>query len=73
MKLSLKNIGKVRSAGRTLFSVFNSFYNINEQILRKRIQSISSLIDLYKNNMGTRYLTVICLMYDCEKGGSYYP
>lgn len=77
MKLSLKNIGKVRWAsveingitviagenntgkstvGRTLFSVFNSFYNIDEQILRERIRSISRSIDLfYRNANDLRY------------------
>lgn len=68
MKISLKNIGKVKEAnieingitviagenntgkstvGKTLFSVFNSFYNIEETIKKERQKLIGSRITQY--------------------------
>ncbi|WPK10839.1 ATP-binding protein [Lysinibacillus louembei] len=73
MKLSLKNIGKIKEAsveikgitviagendtgkstvGKTLFAVFNSFYQIEEQIKQERIQSVEDILDrLYKDEI----------------------
>lgn len=66
MKLTLKNIGKIREAsvelngitviagenntgkstvGRTLFSVFNSFYCIQDKIREERIESVGNIIE----------------------------
>ena len=49
------NTGK-STVGRTLFSVFNSFYNIDEQIKVERIKSVEKLIDLIYHN-ATKRLT----------------
>lgn len=67
MKLSLKNIGKIKEAtveiygitviagvnntgkstiGKTLYSIFNSFYKIEDQIREERIQIVENLIDM---------------------------
>ena len=66
MKLSLKNIGKIKEAdveikgitviagenntgkstvGKVLFSIFNGLYNIDNQIKKEKIQSVSKIID----------------------------
>lgn len=77
MKLSLKNIGKIRNAtvelngitviagennsgkstvGKVLYSVFNSFYNIEKQIQKERIESVRNVIDiLYVDFMGDEF------------------
>lgn len=47
------NTGK-STVGRTLFSVFNSFYNIDEQIRVERIKSVEKLIDLIYRNATNR-------------------
>lgn len=45
------NTGK-STIGKTLYSVFNSFYNIEKQIRFERIQSIESLLDImYRDTM----------------------
>ncbi len=78
MKLSLKNIGKIKEAtveingitviagenntgkstvGKTLYSVFNSFYDIENQIRKERIQNVVNLLDMmYRNS--TNRLTI---------------
>ncbi|MCT6923075.1 AAA family ATPase [Metasolibacillus sp.] len=78
MKLSLKNIGKIKEAsieikgitviagendtgkstvGKTLFAVFNSFYQIEEQIREERIGSVEEILgSLYKNQSQTLFL-----------------
>jgi hypothetical protein len=43
------NTGK-STVGRTLFAIFNSFYDIEEQIRAERINSISNLISLFYRN-----------------------
>lgn len=66
MKLTLKNIGKIKDAsvelngitviagenntgkstvGKVLYSVFNSFYNIEKQIILERTASIENILD----------------------------
>lgn len=46
------NTGK-STVGKSLFSVFNSFYNIDKKILKERIQSIEGLLDfMYANTTG---------------------
>ena len=75
MKLSLKNIGKIKEAtveingitviagenntgkstvGKVLYSIFNSFYNINEQIHMERVQSVENLLDIMYSNTTNR-------------------
>lgn len=75
MKLSLRNIGKIKEAsveidgitviagenntgkstvGRTLYSLFNSFCDIEEQIRMERVESIGNLIDLMYRNATNR-------------------
>ena len=44
------NTGK-STVGRALFAVFNSFYNIEDQIKRERIQSVENNIDVLYRNM----------------------
>lgn len=71
MELTLKNIGKVRTAsialdgitviagenntgkstvGRALFSIFNSFSNLDKKIRAQRLESISNVFDLVYRN-----------------------
>lgn len=47
------NTGK-STIGKTLFSVFNSFYNVDEQINSERIDSINNLISLMYRNVTNR-------------------
>lgn len=75
MKLSLKNIGKIKQAsveingitviagenntgkstvGRTLYSVFNSFYNIDEQIWNEKFLSVENILELIYRNVTSR-------------------
>lgn len=56
------NTGK-STMGRALFAVFNSFYNIENQIRNERIQSVENNLDvLYRNNM--RYMRKIGVDFD---------
>lgn len=80
MKLSIKNIGKIKNAsieidgitavagenntgkstiGRTLFSVFNGFYKVDEKITGERCRSIDNMIELIYQNVDSDayYLT----------------
>lgn len=34
------------TVGRTLFSIFNSFYNIDEQIQKEKVQSIENAFEI---------------------------
>lgn len=75
MKLSLKNIGKIKNAsveingitviagenntgkstvGRALYSVFNSFYNIDKQIYNEKLQSLENILGLLYRNVASR-------------------
>ncbi|WP_107839676.1 AAA family ATPase [Metasolibacillus meyeri] len=78
MKLSLKNIGKIKEAsveikgitviagendtgkstvGKTLFAVFNSFYQIEEQIKRERVKSVADILErLYKKQANILFI-----------------
>ncbi|MBQ8804719.1 MAG: AAA family ATPase [Tyzzerella sp.] len=72
MKLSLKNIGKIRNAtvelngitviagennsgkstvGKVLYSVFNSFYNIEHEIRKERISSVENMINILAHDI----------------------
>ncbi len=51
---SENNTGK-STVGKALFSVFNSFYKIQEQILQERINSIVNILQLIHLNV---YLSV---------------
>lgn len=42
------------TVGRTLYSVFNSFYNIDEQIRNEKIQSIENILSLIYHNVTSR-------------------
>ena len=44
------NTGK-STVGKALFSVFNSFYKIQEQILQERINSIVNILQLIYRNV----------------------
>lgn len=85
MKLTLKNIGKIKNAdiclngitviagenntgkstvGKALFSVFNVFYDINNQIECERKYSIERLVVFYLRDIfGTRYFS----SSDCDE------
>lgn len=75
MKITLKNIGKIKEAtveinaitviagendtgkstiGRALYAVFNSFYNVEEQIRKEKIQSIENILELLYRNTTSR-------------------
>lgn len=75
MKLSLKNIGKIKegiveingitiiagvnntgksTVGKTLYSIFNSFYNIESQIKKERVQIVENLLDMMYRNSTNR-------------------
>lgn len=79
MKISLRNIGKVREAdieingitviagenntgkstiGKALFAVFNSFYNIDNQIYFEKIESIDNAINMLYRNTTNRLTRV---------------
>lgn len=52
------NTGK-STIGRTLFSVFNGFYKVDEKIRRERYRSLDNLIDLIYQNVDTEvYLQI---------------
>lgn len=50
------NTGK-STVGRTLFSVFNSFYNIEEQILKEKSQSIEHMLSMLYRNVTKRLIS----------------
>lgn len=75
MKITLKNIGKIKEAiveinaitviagendtgkstiGKALYAVFNSFYNVEEQIRKEKIQSIENILELLYRNTTSR-------------------
>lgn len=77
MKLSLKNVGKIKKAtveikgitviagenntgkstvGRALYSVFNSFYNIDEQIYKEKLRSIDNLFNFMHRYVNKVYV-----------------
>lgn len=45
------------TVGRTLFSVFNSFYNIEEQIQKEKSQSIEHMLSMLYRNMTKRLIS----------------
>lgn len=47
------NTGK-STVGKTLYSIFNSFYNIEEQIRKERVQSIERILDMMYRNTTNR-------------------
>lgn len=75
MKLTLKNIGKIKNAvvelngitviagenntgkstvGKVLYSIFNSFYKIEDQINRERIENIERTLDMLYRDVTNR-------------------
>ena len=76
MKITIKNIGKIKEAtveingitviagenntgkstvGKALYAVFNSFYNVEEQIRKEKIQSIENILELLYRNTTSRF------------------
>ena len=88
MRLSVKNIGKIKEAdividgvtviagendtgkstvGKALFSVFNGFHNIGEQIVNEKKQSINNRIEMFYVGLKNHYRSGYALIKKLEK------